>query len=305
MTLPLSENVAVVAGATRGCGRGIAVELGALGARVLVAGRSTRGRPSEMGRAETIEETAELVTEAGGDGIPVRCDFLLQDDVDALRDRVVDECGGRLDILIDDVWGGDSLVEFDGAFWQQDLERSLRLWRNGLETHLRALHTLLPLLTASPGGLVVEVTDGVADGNSGSLVYDQVKAGVRRLACGLAEQLPEYGATALAVTPGFLRSEAMLDHFGVTEQTWRDGIGKDTHFRLSETPRYLGRGVARLAADPDRERWNGQVLTSRALSDAYQTTDTDGSRPDWPRWMKEVVAGGVDPDMVDVARYRG
>ncbi|PRX50464.1 NAD(P)-dependent dehydrogenase (short-subunit alcohol dehydrogenase family) [Prauserella shujinwangii] len=304
MDLPLRDHVAVVAGATRGCGRAIAVELGALGATVFAAGRSTRERRSALDRPETIEGTAERVSSAGGRGIPVRCDFLRQEDITALRDEVAARTGGHLDVLVDDVWGGDPLIEWDGPFWEQDLERAVHVWRNGLETHLRTVHTLLPLLVSRAGGLLVEVTDGVADGNSGSLVYDQVKCGVRRLASGLAEQLPAHAATSVAVTPGFLRSEAMLDHFGVAENGWRDAIRTDPHFVLSETPRYLGRGVTALAADPDRSRWNGQVVTSHALADCYDLTDVDGSRPDWPRWMREVVATGTDPSEIDVSSYR-
>ncbi|MFG2651377.1 SDR family oxidoreductase [Streptomyces sp. NPDC048436] len=304
MTSALQDKVAVVSGATRGCGRAIAIELGALGATVFAAGRSTRSRRSEMNRPETIEETAELVSKAGGTGIAVRCDFLNQEDVNALRDRIVAETGGQLDVLIDDVWGGDPFIDWDTPFWEQDVERSVGAWRNGLETHLRALHTLLPLLTDKPGGLVVEVTDGETDGNSGSLVYDQVKAGVRRLALGLSEQLPKYGGTALAATPGFLRSEAMLDHFKVTEKNWRAGITTDPNFVLSETPHLLGRGIAALAADDNRARWNGRITTSHALADAYQADDLDGSRPDWPRWLKDVVFGGLDPAQVDPAGYR-
>jgi len=301
---PLAGRVAVVSGATRGCGRAIAVALGALGSTVFVTGRSTRARRSEMDRPETIEETAELVSAAGGAGIAVRCDYLDQADVDRLCEVVSARHGGRLDVVVNDVWGGDPFVQWEGPFWEHDLERSIRCWRNGLETHLRALHGLLPLLTARPGGVVVEVTDGVADGNSGSLIYDQVKAGVRRLASGLAEQVPAYGATALAVTPGFLRSEAMLDHFGVTEGTWRDAVAVDPHFCLSESAHFLGRGVAALVGDPDRARWNGSVATSRALADAYQVDDVDGSRPDWPRWMGEVASPGLNPSEVDVAAYR-
>lgn len=300
----LEGKVAVVSGATRGCGRAIAVELGALGATVFAAGRTTRARRSEMNRPETIEETAELVSAAGGTGVAVYCDFLDQKDIDALRDRIVAERDGRLDIVIDDVWGGDPLIDWDTPFWEQDIERAVRAWRNGLETHLRTLHALLPLVTAKRGGLVVEVTDGVADGNSGSLVYDQVKAGVRRLASGLSEQLPRHGSTALAATPGFLRSEAMLDHFGVTEDNWRDGITKDPHFVLSETPSLLGRGIAALAADEDKARWNGRITTSHALADVYGLHDADGTRPDWPRWLDEVVSGGLDPNKVDPAGYR-
>lgn len=304
MTRPLARSVAVVSGATRGCGRAIAVELGVLGARVFVTGRSTRTQRSEMDRPETIEDTAQRVTDAGGEGIPVRCDFLDQDDVDEMKRRVAGESGGRLDILVDDVWGGDHLIEWGGPFWEQNLDRSLKAWRNGLETHLRALHALLPLVTARSGGLVVEVTDGVVDHDSGSVAYDQVKTGIRRLARSLSAQLPLYGATALAATPGFLRSEAMLDLFGVTESTWRDAVAVDPHFCMSETAHFLARGVAALAADPERARWNGTVASSRELADAYAVKDLDGSRPNWPKWMDEVVSPGLDPATVDAAAYR-
>lgn len=296
--------IALVTGGTRGTGRGIAVELGAIGATVYVTGRTTRQARSPMGRAETIEETAELVTAAGGHGIPVRCDFMDPADVDALRDRLVCEVDGQLDVLIDDVWGGGDL-EHTGPFWEGSLEDGLLMWRNGVETHLIALHKLVPLLIRRPGGLLIEVTDGDNDDHyPGMLFYDTVKASVRRFGKVLAQELAGYHVTALSVTPGYLRSEWMLDHFGVTEQNWRDHITVDPHYALSETPRYLGRSVAALATDPHRHRWNGKVLASWTLAKEYGIDDVDGTRPDWGRWMAEVYETGTDPRTVDVSQYR-
>jgi NAD(P)-dependent dehydrogenase (short-subunit alcohol dehydrogenase family) len=299
----LTEHVAVVAGATRGAGRGIAVELGARGATVWVTGRSTRAGRSEMGRPETIDETAELVDAAGGRGIAVRCDHTDPADVDDLRRAVEERSGGRLDVLVNDVWGGDALVE-GGPFWEHDLDKGLRAWRNGVESHLVTSHRLVPLMVARGRGLVVEVTDGDRDDYRGSLFYDLVKASVIRLARAQAEELAPHGVVALAITPGFLRSEAMLEHFGVTEETWRDGVATDPHFALSETPRYVGRAVAALAADPDVGRVRGRALASWGLAREYGFTDVDGSRPDWGRWFEEVYLAGRDPRAVDPAPYR-
>jgi NAD(P)-dependent dehydrogenase (short-subunit alcohol dehydrogenase family) len=299
----LTEHVAVVAGATRGAGRGIAVELGARGATVWVTGRSTRAGRSEMGRPETIDETAELVDAAGGRGIAVRCDHTDAADVDDLRRAIEERSGGRLDVLVNDVWGGDALVE-GGPFWEHDLDKGLRAWRNGVESHLVTSHRLVPLMVARGRGLVVEVTDGDRDDYRGSLFYDLVKASVIRLARAQAEELAPHGVVALAITPGFLRSEAMLEHFGVTEETWRDGVATDPHFALSETPRYVGRAVAALAADPDVGRVRGRALASWGLAREYGFTDVDGSRPDWGRWFEEVYLAGRDPRAVDPAPYR-
>jgi NAD(P)-dependent dehydrogenase (short-subunit alcohol dehydrogenase family) len=305
MEAPLRERVAVVAGGTRGCGRAIAVQLGAAGATVFVAGRSTRAGRSPMNRPETIEETAELVDAAGGRGIAVRCDCTRAADAEALRDRIESEVDGRLDVLVDDVWGGDPFVEHGTPFWEQDLDTALRVHAEGIGSHLTTLHTLLPLLVRRGAGLVVEVTDGDDDTNHGTaLPYYLVKSGLRRIAVALAAELRPRGVTALAVTPGFLRSEAMLENFGVTEDNWREGIAVDPHYAMAESPHYLGRAVAALAADPGVARFAGQCLASWTLMREYGFTDLDGSRPDWGRWFDEVHLSGTDPTTADPSRYR-
>lgn len=293
---PLAGRVAVVVGGTRGAGRGIAVELGAAGATVVVAGRSSRTGGSGMDRPETIEETAELVTAAGGRGVPFRMDAERDEDVQALADGVTTE-HGRLDVLVDDVWGGDPLTEWNTPFWRLDLGKVDRLWHQAVLTHVRVCRALVPVMVEQRRGLVVEVTDGVGDGYRGSLGYDLVKTAVNRLAYGMAEELAPYGVTALAVTPGFLRSEAMLELFGVTEETWREGARRDPHFAASETPRFVGRAVAALAADPSVHAKTGRVLTSWDLSDEYGFVDSDGCRPHWGRHLASHGDGGA----VDVA----
>ena len=302
---PLRDRVALVAGATRGAGRGIAVELGAQGATVYVTGRSSRATgPSEIGRDETIEETAEKVTDAGGEGIPVRVDHLDQTEVAALVARI-DAQHGRLDLLVNDVWGGDDLTEFDTPLWEHSLEGGLRLLRLAVDTHLVTSHHALPLLIRHPGGLVVEMTDGTAAYHEtryrGSAFFDLAKVAVNRLAFAQGEELTPYGATAVALTPGWLRSETMLDLFGVTEERWREATATDPHFGISESPRFVGRAVAALASDPDVARWNGASLASGQLAATYGFTDVDGSRPDAWRYITEVVEAGLpaDPD-----RYR-
>jgi len=299
----LRGRVAVVAGGTRGAGRGIAVELGRAGATVYVTGRSTTDAPSELGRSETIQGTAQLVDAAGGHGIAVRCDHARVADVDALRAQI-ERDGGRLDLLVNDIWGGDSLVDFGTPFWEHDLESGLYAWRNAVETHLITSHRLAPLLVARGSGLVIEVTDGDSDRYRGSLFYDLAKASAIRLALAQSCELAPFGVTAVALTPGFLRSEAMLDHFGVDEQHWRDGIAQDRHFALSETPAYVGRAVAALAADPEVARWSGHALSSWRLAREYGFRDDDGSQPDWGRWFDEVVMGGLDPLEADPEQYR-
>jgi NAD(P)-dependent dehydrogenase (short-subunit alcohol dehydrogenase family) len=291
MTAALADRVALVAGATRGAGRGIAVELGAAGATVYVTGRSTRASRSEMGRPETIEETAELVDAAGGRGIPVRADHSSPGDVEAVIERIDSEQGGRLDVLVNDVWGGDPLADWERPFWEQSIDDALRMVRNGIETHLVTSRFAVPLMVRRGAGLVIEITDGVSDDYRGSLYYDLVKSAVIRLAKGQAAELARHGVTALALTPGFLRSEAMLDHFGVTEDTWRDAVEKDRHFVASETPTYIGRAVAALAADPDVARFAGQALSTWGLQEQYDFTDADGSRPNWGKYFAEHVAG--------------
>ncbi len=294
---PLAGHVAIVAGATRGAGRAIAIELGAAGATVYATGRSTRGNPSPMARAETIEDTAELVAEAGGRAIAMRVDHAVSDDVAALVRRVADEQDGRLDVLVNDVWGGDPLTEWV-PFWEHDLENGLRIQRNGVHTHLVTSWHAAPLMVARGRGLIVEITDGIDARYRGSLFYDLAKSSVIRLAVAQAAELRKHGVAAVAVSPGFLRSEAMLDHFGVTEQTWRDAVATDPHFAASETPRFVARGIAALAADPHVMRKSGAALGSWHLGREYGVVDVDGSRPDWgEHFEREVLPqmGGEPP----------
>ncbi|MFG3722816.1 SDR family oxidoreductase [Streptomyces massasporeus] len=304
MSAPLQDKVALVAGATRGAGRGIAVELGAAGATVYVTGRSTRARRSEYDRPETIEDTADLVTAAGGEGIAVPTDHLDPAQVKALMDRIADE-QGRLDVLVNDIWGGEKLFEWDAPLWEHDLDNGLRLLRLAVETHAVTSHHALPLLLRNPGGLVVEVTDGTADYNAENyrvnFFYDLAKASVLRMAFALGHELGPRGATAVALTPGWLRSELMLDGFGVREENWRDALERVPHFAISETPHYVGRAVAALAADADVARWNGQSLSSGGLAQVYGFTDVDGSRPDAWRYLVEVQDTGKP---ADVTGYR-
>ncbi len=287
---PLDARVALVAGGTRGAGRGIAVELGAAGATVYVTGRSTRTSRSDMDRPETIEETAELVTAAGGTGIAIACDHTDPSQVGALA-AVVRAESGRLDILVNDVWGGDPLTEWDVPFWKLDLAKFRVLWERAVLSHVITSSYAVPLMLECGSGLIVEVTDGVGTDYRGNLAYDLVKNAVNRLALAQAEELRPHGIVALAVTPGFLRSEAVLDVFGVTEANWRDGARKDPHFAASETPRFVGRAVAALAADPAVASRAGQVLTSWDLAREYDLVDVDGSRPDWGRHFAENVTG--------------
>jgi NAD(P)-dependent dehydrogenase (short-subunit alcohol dehydrogenase family) len=296
---PLAGTVALVAGATRGAGRGIAVELGAAGATVYATGRSTRGRPSEYGRPETIEETAGLVTAAGGTGIAVPTDHLVPAQVEALVARIDAEQGG-LDVLVNDIWGGERLFAWDTPVWEHSLEDGLRLLRLGVDTHLITARYALPLLIRRPGGLVVEVTDGTAEYNAEryriNVYYDLAKVAPIRLARSWAHELAPHGGTAVCITPGWLRSEMMLDAFGVTEENWRDACAAQPHFVISETPRFVGRAVAALAADPQRARWSGASLSSGGLAREYGFTDLDGSAPDAWRYLVEVqdVGGPAD-----------
>lgn len=287
----LAGKVALVAGATRGAGRGIATELGAAGATVYVTGRTTRDQPSEYGRPETIEETAELATAAGGEGIAVQVDHLAPDQVEALVARIRSH-HGRLDILVNDIWGGESLFEWNKPVWEHDLANGLRLLDLGVRTHLITAHHALKLMIERPGGLLVEVTDGTAEYNATryrlSPFYDLAKVSVNRLGWSHAQDLVQHGCTAVSLTPGWLRSEMMLEHYGVAEANWRDATEKVPDFAISETPRFVGRAVAALAADPDRARWNGRSLSSGGLAQVYGFTDLDGSQPDAWRYIVEV-----------------
>ena len=282
---PLRGQVALVAGANRGCGRGIAVELGAAGATVYCTGRTTRTHRSPMNRPETIEETAELVDAAGGSGIAVRVDHTEPAQVRRLFDRIRQEQDGRLDILVNDIWGGEDMVAWGRRFWEQSLEDGLFLLRQAIHSHIITSHYGLPLMLENGTGLVVEITDGNTLRYRGQLYYDLVKTSAMRLALAFDHELREHndenGITALAVTPGFLRSEWMLDHFGVTEATWRDAIDQDPDFAVSETPRFLGRVVAALAADPRVMRFAGKSLTSWDLAKVYGVRDVGGRQPDW------------------------
>ncbi|MFB8083461.1 SDR family oxidoreductase [Streptomyces sp. NPDC056013] len=294
----LRGRICLVAGATRGAGRGIAVQLGAAGATVYVTGRTTREKLSEVGRAtETIEETAELVTAAGGEGIAVPTDHLEVDQVKALIDRI-DRERGRLDVLVNDVWGGEHLLVFGDRTWESDLAGGLRMLELGVRTHAITSHTAIPLLIRNRGGLVVEVTDGTAEYNGTryreNLFYDLAKNAPIRMAFGLGKELEEYGATAVSVTPGWLRSEQMLTAFGVTEENWHDAVEKIPGFAIAESPVYVGRAIAALAADPERHRWNRRSLSSGQLAGEYGFTDADGSRPDAWGFMLAEEKGSPD-----------
>jgi NAD(P)-dependent dehydrogenase (short-subunit alcohol dehydrogenase family) len=309
----LRGRVAVVAGATRGAGRGIAAALGEAGATVVCTGRSSRagGLRSDYDRAETIEETAELVTALGGAGIAVAVDHLDPDQVKALAEQIRDD-HGRIDVLVNNIWGGELLTEWNRPVWEHDLDNGLRILRLAVDTHLITAHYVVPLLIDQPGGLLVEMTDGTAAYNASryrlNAYYDLAKVSVNRLAFSQGHELEPHGATAVAVTPGWLRSEMMLENFGVTEDNWRDSLARGAGdekpsappgFAVSESPRYVGRAVAALAADPDRARWNQKSVDSGRLALEYGFTDVDGSRPDVWRYIEEVTERGLDADPAD------
>jgi NAD(P)-dependent dehydrogenase (short-subunit alcohol dehydrogenase family) len=311
-TPTLRGKVAVVAGATRGAGRGIAAALGEAGATVICTGRTTRGKQSEYNRPETIEETAELVTALGGTGVAIAVDHLDHDQVARLADRVRDDYG-HIDVLVNDIWGAEILKggppEWNKPIWEHDIDVGLRILRLAIDTHLVTAHRLMPLLVARPGGLHVEVSDGTHTYNAShyriSVFYDLAKVAVNRLAYSLGHELAPRGATAVCVTPGWLRSEIMLENFGVTEERWRDALtpgraapAAPPGFALSESPRYIGRGVAALAADTKRARWNQQSITAGELATEYGVVDVDGSQPDAWGYM-ELTERGTPADLAD------
>jgi NAD(P)-dependent dehydrogenase (short-subunit alcohol dehydrogenase family) len=309
----LRDRIAVVAGATRGAGRGIAAALGEAGATVICTGRSTRADGSihsDYDRPETIEETAELVTRLGGTGVARAVDHLDTRAVEALAEWIR-RTHGRIDVLVNDIWGAEVLkgppAQWNTPIWAHDLDKGLRIVRLGLETHLITSHHLLPLLVGRPGGLVVEVTDGTFEYNAThyriSAFYDLVKFSVNRLAFSQGHELRPHGGTAVSLSPGFLRSEMMLENFGVSEERWRDALAPNASpqappgFAVSESPRYVGRAVAALAADPGRHRWNQHSLTSGQVAAVYGFTDLDGSKPDVWRYNDDVDKGmRVDPN---------
>ena len=286
---PLKGQVAVVAGATRGAGRGIALALGEAGATVYCTGRSVRGDVAMVGRSETIDETAEMVSARGGAGIAIRVDHTVPEQVEELFNRVRTEQAGRLDLLVNDVWGGDELTDWEKKFWQHSLSNGLLLQRRGIHSHIITSYYAAPLMIEQRRGLIIEITDGDSLDYRGNLYYDLVKVSVIRLAQDMAQELREHGVTALALTPGFLRSEAMLDYYGVAEANWRDGAKKEPHFIASETPAYIGRAVAALAADPNVMAKSGHALATWNLAKEYDFTDADGTQPDWGKYFRENV----------------
>lgn len=296
----LQGKVALVAGATRGAGRGIACMLGEAGATVYCTGRSsrtrtavreTRGAGFDLARRpETIEETAEEVTARGGAGIPVRVDHTVEDQVKGLFDRIQAE-QGRLDLLVNDVWGGDELTEWGKPFWELTLQKGFLMLQRAVHSHIITSRYAAPLMIPRGEGLIVEITDGDNFAYRGNLFYDLVKVSVIRLAYAMSEELRPHRITALAVTPGFLRSEAMLDHFGVTEANWQEGAKKDRHFIASETPFYVGRAVAALASDPEKLKKSGKAFSSWGLAKEYGFTDLDGRQPNWGKYFEENIAG--------------
>jgi NAD(P)-dependent dehydrogenase (short-subunit alcohol dehydrogenase family) len=307
---PLDGNVALVAGATRGAGRGIACMLGAAGAVVYCTGRTGAGQASPMARPETIEETAALVDGQGGEGVAVRTDHTREADVAALIARIEAE-RGRLDILVNDIWGGDPMIDWSAKFWRLDIGAVRALVEQAILSHLITARHAAPVMLRQGGGLIVEVSDGHHDGYRGQLLYDLVKNTVNRLAYAMAWDLNGTGVTALALCPGFLRSEAVLGHFGVSEANWRDAVAKDPFFAESESPFFVGRAVAALAADPDVRRKAGQVLFAADLADEYDFTDVDGRRPAFHPMFERVTAelaersGDLDPNerFLVLARY--
>ena len=304
--------VALVAGATRGAGRAIAVELARAGFFVYATGRSSRATgPSEIGRPETIEETGDLILAAGGAGAARVVDHEDPSQVAALVAAIDDE-HGRLDVLVNDIFGGDRYMQWDKPLWEHDLQGGLRMLRMGVHTHLITCRASIPVMlrtAASHGtrGLVIEMTDGTSQANAEfrrnvGFYYNLVKANVERIVKGLAAELENLPVTAVGVTPGWLRSEMMLENFGVTEASWRDACVETPGFAISESPAYVARGIAALAAADDADRWAGTIVNARQLADTYGVTDTDGSKPDC--WGYLAAYGWEREDGEGIDRFR-
>ena len=300
----LEGKIAVVAGATRGTGRGIARALGEAGMTVYCTGRSVRGAPSPYARPETIEETAELVTASGGEGIAVRVDHADEGEVRSLFERIAAE-RGRLDVLVTCIAGEDRSLGAWGGVLELDVSSAPEAMRQVVISHLYTARHAAPLMVTTKRGLIVEVTGGdlVIGGAGGNLLTELAKSAQKALAFLLSEELRSKKIAVLAVTPGFLRSEAMLEHFGVTEETWRDGGKKDPHFLQSETPLFIGRTIAALAADPKVMTRTGDIVGSWELARDYGITDADGSRPDWGRHAREVVVPSMPWYREGLERY--
>jgi NAD(P)-dependent dehydrogenase (short-subunit alcohol dehydrogenase family) len=300
--------VALVAGATRGAGRAIAVELARAGFYVYATGRSSRANgPSEMARPETIEETGDLIAAAGGVGSALVVDHEDPAAVQALV-AMIERDHGRLDVLVNDIFGGDRYMEWDRPLWEHDWAGGLRMLQMGVHTHLITCRAAIPLmLRTAQSGLIVEVTDGTSEANAEfrrnvGFYYDLVKANVERIVKGLTAELESSPVTVVGVTPGWLRSEKMLENFGVTEANWRDACRDRPGFAISESPTYIARGVAALASDADVARWAGTIISARQLADAYGVTDTDGSRPDC--WGYHAAYGWEPEDTLGIAEFR-
>lgn len=290
----LKGKAALVAGGTRGAGRGISIALGEEGATVFVTGRSSTGNYSEIGRKETIEETAELVEKAGGVGIPIRTDHTDPNQVRELFEKVASRTDGKLDILVNDVWGGEHLSEWGKKFWEQDLDKAFKMFNNCIRSHMITAYFGAPLLLKNGSGLLVEVTDGIDYRYRGNLPYSLTKSAVINLALCLSEELKQGGVAALSLTPGFLRSEEMLDYFGVSEENWKDAVAKEAHFIASETPAFVGRALAGLASDPNIMQKTGKAWSSWKLSDEYGFIDKDGNRPHWGNYYREKFGETLD-----------
>lgn len=278
---PLEGKVALVAGATRSVGRAIAIELGTAGATVYCTGRSVAGKTT--GRPESINETADLVTKAGGQGIAIQTDHTDQTAVQALFERIRDEQAGSLDILVNNVWGGGEFTDRGVPFWKHDLHKGLAMLERAINSHIITAHYAAPLMVAKGSGVIFEITDGNNQDYRGSFFYDLVKTSVMRMAETMAIELTPHNVAAIAVTPGFLRSETILEYFGVTEENWRDGIAKYADFAHSESPHYLGRAITAMSADGSIMDKSGQALTAGDLAVEYGFTDLDGTQPHWQR----------------------